>query len=112
LARFLSAQDIINGEFEIGDPAADDGVGEASGSLDVAVQGSGGGAAPTEPPVPPFLLGQTDVSEIQDPYVQITANFRAHVWHLDRIDQKNLPLSDSFEYASSAGRDVEVYVLE
>jgi len=62
--------------------------------------------------VPAFLLGRTDISEIQDPYVQITSNYRAHIWHLDRIDQTNLPLSETFEYASSAGRNVEVLVLE
>ena len=45
-------------------------------------------------------------------YVQITSNYRYHLWHLDRIDQANLPLSDSFEYANSAGHGVEIIVLE
>ena len=34
------------------------------------------------------------------------------LWGLDRIDQANLPLSDSFSYNDTAGQGVTVYVLD
>ena len=73
LASHLNAYD-----FEIGDPTTDDVAPEYSGSDVITVQGSGSGATPTSteaPRVPAFLLGQTNISETQDPFVQMTSTW-------------------------------------
>lgn len=51
------------------------------------------------------------VSVERDAPVQATATQSDPVWGLDRIDQRNLPLSDSYTYPN-AGTGVSAYVLD
>lgn len=47
-----------------------------------------------------------------DQYMSIGATQVSPVWGLDRIDQTNLPLNQSFIYADSAGQGSHVYIID
>ena len=43
---------------------------------------------------------------------QVTTQEDVPSWALDRIDQRNLPLSHSYAYADPAGSGVDVYIID
>lgn len=48
----------------------------------------------------------------QDQIVSASATQAGATWGLDRIDQRNLPLSGTYTYANQAGQGVHVYVID
>lgn len=58
------------------------------------------------------LANEADVVLVEEnSYVQLSATQTAAPWHLDRIDQRNLPLDQLYNY-SYAGAGVNVYVID
>jgi len=61
----------------------------------------------------PVLRSLPIVKHIEaDQYMSIGATQVSPVWGLDRIDQTNLPLNQSYIYADSAGQGSHVYIID
>lgn len=73
-----------------------------------------GAAVAVDPAQAAMLAAMPGVEAVEpDRIVAINGGVQANAtWGLDRVDQRYLPLNESYQYPSSAGEGVNVYVID